>query len=246
MTRSHKARVGALSTVLVLTLAACGSASSSPGASAGTASSTEASTPSPTTAESANPTAPPPDLGQAASGISVLSSYVLDIVVNAGDQGTQSISITAVHDPVSAAHYVYGDIEFIVINGQGAWIRQGGTWIDAPGGAGAFQSTFDALAPDNIVANYSLGLYASDLVDVGTEQTNGVETRHFHLDAATAGAGSVGFPADGTMDAQIATDGGYLVSMQYAGTNPETGTRVELSIEVTQVNDPSISIEPPI
>lgn len=236
VTRTQPALAGVLSIVCALALAACANdGSTAPSSTASTAGSVASAAP------------PAPDLDQAAGGISDLSSYVLDIVVHAGDQFTQAISVTAVRDPVHAAHYVYGDVELITIDGRGIWIRQAGTWLEAPGGADAFQSTIDALAPANVVATYSLGLFSGDLVDVGIEQTNGIETRHFHLDGASApGTGSVSFPADGTLDARIATEGGYLVSMQYAGTNPETGTRVEVSIEVTRVNDPSITVEAPV
>jgi len=123
----------------------------------------------------------------------------------------------------------------------------GDIWALAPGGSGILMSLFDAMAPDTRIAAYSLGTYGASLDVMGTEDHNGETALHYHLDAEDAAAlPAEGFPADGSFDAWIATDGGYLLGKAYEATNPETGQPANVAIEVTRVNDPSIVIEAPV
>ncbi len=255
MTYRYASPVGALLVAAAIGLAACGGGTdtASPGGASAEASGAESmeASAAPSVAESmeasAAPSVPSIDLGGAAGDISNLSSYQLDISIEGGSSGTQSMTIMATHDPVDATHYIMDDFELITIDGQGAWINQGGTWIAAPGGADSFMGLFDAMAPDTLISAYSLGLYGNEFVDAGNEQHNGVDTKHYHLDASdVSGPGSESFPSDGTMDLWVANDGGYLVGMQYAGTDPATGEHAQVSMEVSHVDDGSISIEPPI
>jgi len=248
---SSSVRLGALLAAVAISLAACGGgdSTSSPGAASAAGSTAESAAPSEAASmeESSAPSMAPIDITGAADAVSDLTSYNLDIVIESSESGTQSMSITAVHDPVNATHYVTDEFELISIEGEGVWINQGGTWVAAPGDADMYMSMFNALAPDTLISSFSLGLYGSDLHDVGTEEHNSVQTTHYHLDASDmAGMGDTGFPDDGVIDLWIATDGGYLVGMQYGGTDPETGEKIQMSMEVSGVNDPSISIEPPI
>ena len=251
MNHQYIARAGALVVVGALALAACGGSgsSASPGEASSAASTVESMAPSSaeSMAESAAPSMAPIDVTGAADSISNLTSYVLDIVATGADSGTQSMSITAVHDPVDATHYVMDDLEMIIIQGQGAWMNQAGTWIEVPGATDTYLSVFKAMTPDTLIGSFALGLYGSGFRDAGSEQHNGVDTTHYHLDASdVADMGGTGFPDDGTMDIWIANDGGYLVGMQYGGTDPDSGEMVQLSMEVSRVNDPSLTIEPPI
>jgi hypothetical protein len=237
---------------LAAVLAACGSGSTASGEATATTTESGAATTSTGASASASAgesggTGAEIDLGDAAESVSDLTSYQLDITVTAG--GTEQVmTIVATTSPVKATHYTMGGlVELISIEGEGAWVKQGDSWTVAPGGEASYLSLFDAMAPDTLIGAYSLGAYGSYFGDEGTEEHNGVQAQHLHLDAADAAAlGGAGFPDDGTFDVWIATDGGYLVGMAYAGTDAASGEYGEVSIEVSHVNDGSISIEAPI
>lgn len=252
MDHRHLRSGTAAAIVAALVLAACAGDSSSPSTGDASAGASAAGSPSPSSsnaspAGSSAPSGVPVDVTGAADAVSNLGSYNLDIVVRGSVSGTQSMSITSVHEPVEATHYVVEGLELITIAGQGTWINQDGTWVDAPGGADAFLASFAALRPDALIAAFSLGLYTDGFQVLGTEEHNFVQTTHYHLDASqVAGPASAGLPDDGLMDLWVATDGGYLVGMQYQGTDPDSGEKVQVSIEVSGINDPSTRIEPPI
>jgi len=239
--------------IVALALAACGG--SSPAASpsgAANAPASEAESMAESMAASATEAAAshePVNLDSAATGVSNLTAYQMVLSVVSGSQ-RQTLTILATKMPVEATQYVMsGDstLEVISIVGEGAWTKQGDTWAIAPGGGGLLMSLFDAMAPDTLIAAYSLGTYGDSLDVVGTEDHNGVRALHYHLDASEAAALQAdGFPADGTFDAWVATDGGYLLGMAFEATNPDTGEHANVEIEVTRVNDPSIVIEAPI
>jgi len=259
MTRAYRARICGLTLALALGLAACGGGSPSPGASsasaAGAASAGESATASvaesvaESMAESAAPSQAAFDIGSAATDVSSLDSYQMDIATTTGAD-TQTLSVLSSRTPVTATEYTLTgseDLSLITIEGQGTWIEQGGTWIAAPGGADLYLSMFDALAPDTLLSAYSLAGYGGYMDNQGIEDHNGVSCTHLHLDANSPGAAqATDFPADGTADAWVANDGNYLVGVHYAGTDADTGERTEVSIEVTRVNDPSISIQAPL
>ncbi len=225
---------------------ATGGASAGTAASAAPASMAEVSTPAPSIAAV--------DLGAAAGDVSSLSSYQEDITVTNGDQ-VQKLSVLATTTPVKSTQYslkgggTEPDTDFISIEGTGAWMRQGGgtaTWTAIPTGAEAIVSMFDALAPDQLINTYALSTIAKTLMIAGTEEHNGVQATHYHLDASTAPlVGATGFPTDGTFDAWVATDGGYLVGLAWGGTDTSTGNHVMLQVDISRVNDSSISIQAP-
>ena len=249
MTMSRLRAVGA-TTTLALALVACGGSSPSPTADGGA--SAPASAPesmAESEAASAAPSSAAFDPGAAASGVSALSSYQLDISVTSGSDET-AMSILATTTPTAATHYTMGgsdSLEIISIEGDGAWIKQGDTWVEPPGGVDLYLSAFSFFAPDRIVSTYRLGLFAAQFQDQGSEEHNGIASRHLHLDAAdVSGPSAEGFPEDGMFDLWVAEDGGYLVGLAFSGTDTETGEYTEMSVEVSRVNDPSISVEPPI
>ena len=53
------------------------------------------------------------------------------------------------------------------------------------------------------------------------------------------------FPPNGSMDVWVAVDGGYLVGMTYKGAHPSTAQGTSIEVQITRVNDPAITIEPP-
>lgn len=254
MALTRTIRLGGPIMVLAVALAACGGSSPSPssGGEAQASSGAEESmgeSMEPSVAESAEPTDGALDVGKAADSVSGLTSYQLDVTVESAGE-TQTITILATKSPVEASHYTMGGaspLDMIVIDGEGAWIKQGDTWSAPQGGTDLYLSVFDFFAPDRIVSTYRLGLYAANFAEQGSEERNGVSSTHFHLDASgISGPGSENFPDDGTFDLWVANDGGYLVSLVFGGTDPETGERSDLTMDVSRVNDPSISIEAPI
>jgi hypothetical protein len=243
----HLLRLTAPLMAMLILLAACGGSSTeTPGPSAaastpGAASAEESAGPS---AEgSAAPSAADIDLGALAGGVSNLSSYQVDITVDA-DGTEQVMTLVATNDPVKATHYTMGALDLITIEGQGAWVNQNGTWLAAPGDVTTYTTLFDAMAPDTLIGSYGLSAYGNDFADEGIEEHNGIQARHYHLDASMVPAGD--FPTDGVSDVWISTDGQYLVGLAFSGTDPDTGTTTSMTIDVSHVDDPAISIEPPI
>lgn len=258
MIRSTRGRLGGALPILVLGLAACGGGSPSAAVADGSSEAASvresivASAPESagaSAAESAASSAAALDVTGAAQDISDLSSYQLDITVKSAAD-TQTLTIVSTRTPVKASEYTMGGsepVDLISIEGQGAWLKQGDTWVEPPGGAALYMSVFDFLAPDKLVSNYRLGIYAADFHEVGSEDHNGVPATHYHLEATDiSGTAAADFPPDGVFDLWIATDGGYLVGLRFTGTDPESNEAVDMKIEVSRVNDPSIVIEAPI
>ncbi len=187
-----------------------------------------AAAPSPSNSGSAAPSGNPLDLGAASSDVSNLDSYRMKISAISGSD-EQSLMVEATNTPTEARHYVLGgsqSLELITIKGQGSWMKQGKTWTPVPAGADAMLTMFDALAPDRLISAYALGKYGSNLSYVDIKDHNGVRAAHYHLDPDVATRiGAVGFPADGSLDAWVAVDGGYLVGMEYGGTDPRAARR---------------------
>lgn len=187
--------------------------------------------------------------GAAAAGISDLESYQVEINLTAGEDST-TLTILTTKSPVAATHYTMvgaDSMEVITIEGEGSWLLQNGSWVEPQGGVDLYLSVFNFLAPDKIVSTYQLGNLATYFQDLGSEDHNGIATKHLHLEAGdVSGPPAANFPADGVFDLWLAEDGGYLVGLAFSGTDAETGIPSEISIEVSRVNDPSISIEPPV
>jgi hypothetical protein len=250
-------RFAALAGTIALVLAACGGSSASPTAADGEPSAPATADTSPAApAESAAASEAPAastgsalDPAAAAAGISDLDSYQVDINIKADDDST-TLTILTTNTPVTSTHYTMAgadSMEIITIEGAGSWLFQSGTWVEPPGGADLYLSVFNFLAPDKIIAQYQLGNLAAAFHEVGSEDHNGTASKHLHLDAGDiSGPAAANFPSDGMFDLWLAEDGGYLVGLAFSGTDEETNTLSEISIEVTRVNDPSISIEPPI
>jgi len=251
MTLARLHFLGALA-ILALVLVACGGGSSSEQAG-GSAPESVAESVAESMAASEGESAAPSDAtfnpGGAAAGVSELSSYQLDISLTTAGEST-NMTILTTNSPTAATHYTMtgtDTLEIISIQDQGGWVKQGDTWIEPPGGVDLYLSAFSFFAPDRIVSQYRLGFYAASFQDMGSEERNGVTTKHLHLDAADiSGASAEGFPEDGMFDLWVADSGGYLVGLAFSGTDAETGEYSEMTMEVSRVNDSSISIEPPI
>ena len=76
--------------------------------------------------------------------------------------------------------------------------------------------------------------------DQGTEGTNGVQAKHFHIDSGTFSGTFASMPAGASIDAWIAEEGGYLVALEIVD---EAGDGIV--IDVSDINDPANVVEPP-
>ena len=62
---------------------------------------------------------------------------------------------------------------------------------------------------------------------------------------ATSPAGQPSIPPGGTIDVWVATDGNYLVALEFNGVAEVGGGATSGQLEVTNINDPSLTVSPP-
>jgi len=240
-------------------VAACG------GAATTAPSATPEPTPTPTTTpteeptDTAEPSGDASDVSGAAAALESLQSYQIDVSVSGlmpTASGSSGITMTALFDRENdAVDFTISGFEGlptadggirVILIGDDAWVDFGtGTFIAQAGGASGFEGMVEGVAPSALLTSVPDDAFA-DLAAVGTEQKNGVATTHYHVDSSVPGfADSLG--EDGEADIWIADDGGYLVSMEMTGTVELDGETVdmEVSTDVTRLNDPTIDIQPP-
>jgi hypothetical protein len=75
---------------------------------------------------------------------------------------------------------------------------------------------------------------------VGTENKNGVQARHIKIDQTTAAGFAASMPAGASIDIWVA-EAGYLVAWEMSGFEADS----DISIQVTNVNDPSNKVDRP-
>jgi len=237
---SPRVRLIVLSLLVALALGACGTAAgtAAPGA---TTSATEAATGAPATQAPAASI----DVGGSASALAKLSSYKVTMQI----VGTSSSSVETVvvngATPAKEVTETTGSrvVRFVEI-GQDVWVDQGtGTFV---------KSAIPKASVDAMLQPFDLAVLLGSmqrqpdfslLQNMGTEQKNGQSATHLHADQNTPlPAGSSPIPAGTVFDVWIATDGGYLMAIEASGIS---STLSSLQIELTNVNDPSLKVEPP-
>ncbi len=244
-TTSRRAGLAGALTIAALTFAACGGSAATPtptATPAGGATPTAAPT---ATAPGATPTAPGAiptfDLSALTAGIPGVDSYRTSFSTG----GVVSYTSVVVTKPVlSKAITTFNDdgtIESrIVVIGEEAWT--------ADGDDGPFEVIPAALAPTMLLAfdpTLMLAGYASaDLGSIGanqgTEDKNGVRAVHIKIDATTALGLAGAIPPGASIDIWIA-EAGFIVAWEMTG----FGDDEDLSIQVTDVNDPANVVERP-
>jgi hypothetical protein len=198
-----------------------------------------------------------PDLVDAANALADLDSYRVSVATRGlvpaaapgGEATMTSILIQGEHPAADITiggvdGYSGGRLRAIVI-GDEAWLREGGgSWQKSPGGAADFDAAFTTLSPAGLVAGFE-GLSPA-LRRSGTELRSGIRTIRYHADAGDALAAAAGL-GDGSLDAWFAASGGYLVRLDIDGTWDLDGspTKVQLTIDVTRVNDLANRVAPP-
>ena len=264
MTRAP--RLLSLAAIAVLAVAACGGSAASSSPSEAPA----ASAPAPAS-EAPAPVAPPseapasqatgPDVGAAAQALDDVQKYALDLTVSGLMQtaeGESGITMSGVVDRDSEAYQfemsgVAGfealggsAISFILI-GDDAWISTGNdTYIPTPGGASMFSQFTEGLAPQTLLGMVPPSALQG-MTPVGTEEKNGVATTHYRVSGADSPQVAEGLGADAAIDVWIADEGDYMVAMVMDGTMDVSGTAtpIQMSMDISRINDQSIDIEAP-
>ena len=261
---------GAVVVALALVVVACGGAASpAPSAGPSAPAATAAPTPSPTpeataTAEptptveptaSAEPSGTPViDIGSLTGNVSELTAYQIDLRMSGyGGLGEIVISQKYQTQPVNAQAF---DVDMagqqtsmIIIEGQGAWSKVGGSWVELPGDPSQYTESFAALAPDVLVEQMNLDQFGAALFLKGEEQRNGVATLHYAIDASKLGLlpAAASIPPDANVEIWVAKDGNYLVAMEFSGTFDQEGLsgKIQMTLDVSHVNDASLKITAP-
>ncbi len=219
-------------------VAACGgaAATTTPGAATPTPTAPAGGEAIPTPPEGALPSLgaiPSFDLSQLASGLENHDSYKASLSIG----GTPSYETTVVTKPVVSRDIKLKDGTHLVVVGDEAWAGQGDGPLQSMPTALATQ-LYAAFDPTVLFKGFSGPEWAASAVDKGTEQKNGQNTHHYHIDSTTAANGFSGIPAGASVDTWIA-DEGYLVSLV------ATGFGQDLDIEVTNIDDPANKVEKP-
>jgi hypothetical protein len=241
MTTTRSAgRAGALLLPIALLIAACGgtTASGSAGASTGSnatvppAASTQ---PEGSTTPGSSPAIAFPsfDIGSLATSLANVDSYKVTIT----EAGADVLSGVVLTKPVAARDLTLSGGARVVIIGDKAWMAQGGGALTAVPETLA-SGLFAAFDPTLLLATFSAPQWAESAQNVGKEQKNGIQATHYHIDSTTAVGGFTGVPAGATIDLWIA-DEGYLVAFESKGLGSD------MSIEVTNVNDPANKVDQP-
>lgn len=254
---SRTTRLLSVLAAATLLVAACGSSTPS---TAPTDAATVAPTAAPATPDVVPTEAPASDapsgngfdVSGAAGALESIEKYQIDMTLNGLVPGaTGEVTMSGVIDQTADAYQfemtgfaaLPGATAFsIIVIGDDAWINAGGaTYIKQVGGAAAFESMRSGFAPSTLLA--SVPTTGVGWNKVGDETRNGVGTAHYHVDAGTVPTFAAELGPDAAMDIWVADEGGYLVSMNLTGT--QAGADVSMSMDLSRVNDPSISIEEP-
>jgi hypothetical protein len=243
MTRPVQARLGAtLLMPIVLIVAACGGATATTAPGEPTPTPPAGATPAATVAPGETPVAGLPSFDLSAlSGALPVDSYKATLTQN----GVTKYETVVVTKPELAKLITtmddsgQPDGQFIVI-GKKAW--------SAPNVGDKFVAVPDALAssmllafdPSTLLAAYTGIDWGSNASDKGSEQKNGVNAHHLHIDSTTFAGGAIAIPAGAAIDLWVA-DEGYIVAWEMTG----FGELGDTSIEITNIDDPANKVEEP-
>ncbi len=246
---------------ILLLVAACGGSAATAAPTASGPTSTPASTEAPTDAQTSDaptdaatdgPAPSMPDLSTIFGSVDLLDSldrYKISVEI-AGASGTTKMDVTTIREPVAATKIdmtTAGQQISIVRIGEKAWLNQGGTgFIEVP--AATVSTLTDVLAPEKLFASFENQDAFKYLTATGTEDKNGVQATHYHVDDQTPlPPGSESIPPGVNGDIWVSEEG-YLVALEMSGINTDVtgqGTIDSMKIEVTNINDTGLTVEPP-
>ncbi len=237
MTTLRLAAVG----LLTLAIAACGGATTTTTPDGGTTAPT-AAPPETAPADGASPDAsaivlPSFDASAILENLEGIDSYKISMSTD-GEVGYSAVVVTK---PELARDITFGtgdDAQRIVVIGDQAWMGSDGGFQTVPGElAGGLLSAFDPILLAGAFATPGAWTGAEDQ---GTEERNGAQAKHFHIDSGAFSGTFAGMPAGASIDAWIAEEGGYLVALEIVNDDGEG-----IVIDVTDINDPANVVEPP-
>jgi hypothetical protein len=198
-------------------------------------------------------------LGGAVAQLSSISSFKFSMSVLGGDLGSALASLTGGADtgtPITVAGTIEDkpdkafDITVVGIHMIGIG---GFTYTDV--GIGSFmkapatgQSIADTLSPGSLFGPAITANNVSGYTSAGTETKNNVATTHYVAGAAALAdlSGSFGATAaTWSADVWVANDGGYPVSMNILGKAKDGSTAFQLTLDLTNINDPGNKITAP-
>lgn len=195
------------------------------------------------------------DLTGLTEKVSKFSAYKTTLSITG--MSTGDIAITTTHQtvPVKAEDLEVTaagqQIGVISIEGKGTWMKTGtADWV-AVDAATATQmtSSFSAFAPDILLQSFNLDQVTAALDQVGVETKNGVQANHLRVDAAKLAAlpSASAIPSDLKMDLWIAQSGDYVVALDFSATVDISGTATPISmkLDVSNVNDAGLKVNPP-
>lgn len=234
---------GALLISIAVAAAACGGATATPTPTP-VGEATPEATPTPAGVGEATPEATPVgeipsfDLSGLTNNLENVDSYQISISV----AGSTVYHATVVSKPEKAEEIALGegdDATKVIQIGTETWISTGGGRYqkDDLGMANALVGSFSPLLLIGAFANGNIAAVSNDL---GSEQKNGVNTKHYRFDSSSTLAGSFSLPAGAGLDFWVADDG-FLVAYEFTGTAAEQN----ISINVTNVDDQANKVERP-
>jgi len=225
-------------------LGACNSAAgtASPTATGGAATQGPAATAGSSAAAQASA-----DVGGSAAGLAHLSSYKFTLQTTGATSSHVEATIVNGATPAKMYSSTTGSRTFRVVEiGNDVWVDEGsGTYIKNAMPVSSVDALIGVFDPVLLMANMQKNPEIRYLQNVGTEQKNSVNATHLHADQnTTVPAGASPIPVGSVFDVWVAVDGGYLVALEATGLG--AGQAVEsIQLEVTNVNDPTLSVSPP-
>ena len=236
--------------ISTMALAACTGSTSTPVAGNSNAPDSSAAVPSttsssaPSSAASAAPSSASAELGQAGAAMANLDSYQAHIIMANG-----TADLIVIRKPAPAESFTAteaGRKIRVVEIGTTIWVDEGtGTFVKNAGPAGALSGMMSGFDPATMFGAFSKAKLLQYLTPVGSEQKNGVGALRFHGDSSTVGPNGATIPPGGTLDIWVASDGGYLVAFEGHAISGNGATKGDISIEITNINDPANAVSPP-
>ncbi|CAN5665488.1 hypothetical protein BH20CHL7_BH20CHL7_02910 [soil metagenome] len=241
MTTTRRSILIAALTAAVLIVSACGgTTTTTTSAPATTVTQPPVATPAPTVV----PVDPSPsdaiaipsfDISDLVKNLEGFDSYRVTITTN-GDVQYRAVVVTK---PVLSRDATLQDGTRIVAIGDEAWMGTGDDLQSVPATMTAgLLSAFDPVLLAGAFASPGAMTGAEDL---GTEEKNGIASRHYRIDSASVVGSLASMPPGSSIDVWIA-EAGYLTSLAVNGFDASGGS---FTMDVTNVNDPANKVERP-